>query len=990
MHPTTKTRCLALTATLWLLLNPVMAQTAATGAPDASTPEKTGEEVVKMSPFNVDSTKDQGYQAKTTLAGSRINTDLKDVAQSITIVTKAFMTDVAAVDVNDVLSYTASTEGTRDFTLAPTSQGRPSDSVAQNPSTANRIRGLQAADITRDYFYTIGTFAGFDTYNLDEVTIARGPNSILAGLGSPAGIINYSPQLAQLTRNKNEVSFRFGSYGDQRATLNSNVVAQKDVLAFRIAGAWSDRGFQQQPAWNRDKRLYAAMAFQPWKKTTIRASYEIVKVNADNPNSLTPEDGVTQWIVSGRPVFDSATMSSATVSSLLSINSTNMPTVYYNQVGSIENSYNFQDAGYTYFQRNASNVGIWIAQRMNDDRYFNLHKMNLSPSLQDLRQTTFSISAEQEILPGLYANVAYVKEKVDNDFLSLFRTEYAIYNVDVNQRLPGGATNPHYLETYMQFRGLDNKQADHNTNEVGRATVTYDLDLNKVNQWLGRYRLTGFLERRRTFLDHLQWNAKQVGNSAAESIGYRYYLGGTPSNNFVAQAVPLHPTLISGVSDSFLSSGVLQSDILDSYYGLKSDSLQLVKLNTQAVVLQGWLWGDRIVPMLGIRRDKNQAGFSSAAGGSGGNVSLAPRDFPMGDPISKTTKTYGVVVHPLKWLSFHYNHSENFIPNAGSVDLLGHPTPSPTGTTKDYGFSVSLLEDRLNVSVNWFDLKAANAAAASANFPLAQWTIPYLEETFMPALAAQTGTPYQRLMAPDIHTGDPRLANAYTANTVSKGVEIEATYNVTKNWRVAGSISRQDAKQSDIGAGLTAFIENRLAYWQATPGLWDGPQMASAWGGPLRTGHQDWLQDNDLNNAYIRYKSAEGQPSQQLAKWHASVLTTYEFYEGALRGFFIGGGARYIDKAIIGNPAITDASGTVTGLDLAHPYFYGSYVAFDAWLGYKTKILNGKYDLMVQLNIRDLQEGGSFRPITANSDGTHSVFRIVQPRTFYLTTTLGF
>jgi outer membrane receptor for monomeric catechols len=119
-------------------------------------------------------------------------------------------------------------------------------------------------------------------------------------------------------------------------------------------------------------------------------------------------------------------------------------------------------------------------------------------------------------------------------------------------------------------------------------------------------------------------------------------------------------------------------------------------------------------------------------------------------------------------------------------------------------------------------------------------------------------------------------------------------------------------------------------------------------------------------------------------------LTTYEYHEGFLKGFFIGGGARYIDKSIIGNPAITDASGTVIGLDIAHPYYSGGYVSVDAWVGYKTKIYKGKYELIVQLNIRDLQEGGSYRPIVANSDGTHSVFRIVQPRTFYLTTSLDF
>lgn len=976
-HPPTKRRCLALAAALSLLLDAGLAQTA---SPNAASPTKSdtepSETTVELSPFVVDSTKDEGYQATSTLAGSRINTDLKDVSQSITVVTKAFMNDVAAVSINDILTYTANTEGTRDFTSSSSSLGRPTDDIASNPNTSNRIRGLAAADITRDYFYTIGTFAGFDTYNLDEVTIVRGPNSILAGLGSPAGIINYSPQLAQLSRNKNEITYRIGSFGDQRATLNSNYVALKDVLAFRVAGAWSDRGFKQDPAWNRDKRLFAALTYKPWKKTTIRASYEKVKVDADNPNTLTPEDGVSQWIALGMPVFDSS--STAPVSSILTANGT-QPTIIFNKTGAIERALSEVNT-YTFFQQNLNNVGIWTASRMNNNKYFALPDVNLSPSLQNLKQRTLSASIDQEILPGLFANVAYVKETVDNDFLNLFRTEYAVYNIDVNKFLTGGAANPHFLETYMEFRGLDNKQTDHNSNEVGRATITYDLNLNKYNKWLGRYRATGFWEDRRTQTDHLQYNARQVGGTD-ESIGYRYYLGGTPTNNYVAQTVPGHPALHSGVP--------YNTGVLDSYYGLKSDSKQVVKLTTVAAVLQGYLWEDRIVATAGVRRDKNEAGFSSAANGSGGNVNLAPDVTKFGDPVSKTTKTYGVVVHPLKWLSFHYNHSENFIPNAGSVDLLGKSTPSPTGLTKDVGFSVNTLDGKLNAKVNWFKLTAANASAGNANFPLAQWTIPYLEQTFMPDLARQAGITYKPAMASGLITGDPRLQNAYTADTVSKGIEFELTYNVTKKWRVMASVSKQDAKQANIASGLTAFIQERLAYWQSIPALWTGPFVGQNVGwGVGRTGQQQWNSDN--LPYYLAYRSAEGKPSTQLAKWHASVLTNYEFSDGALKGFSIGGGARYIEKSVIGNPVITDASGTVIGLDLDHPYFYHGYIGFDAWAGYKTKIDHDKYGLSFQLNVRDLEQGGGFRPIVANSDGNHSVYRIVQPRTFYLTTDFEF
>ncbi len=994
IRPQTKARSLALGVSLSFLLSASGLAQVATPSSTSDPETKKKEEVVTLSPFVVDATKDEGYRATSTLAGSRINTPLKDVAQSITVVTKEFLTDLSAVNVNDILSYTAGTEGSRDFTSATVSLGRPSDGVASNFNNSNRIRGLAAADYTRDYFYTIGTYNGFDSYNLDEVTINRGPNSILAGLGSPAGIINFSPQLAGLAQNHNQVSLRYGSWGDFRATLNSNVVVKQDVLAFRVAAAHSDVGYKQEPSYKKDNRLYFTGTYQPWSKTTIRAGYETQNVKANNPNTLTPEDGITQWIAAGKPIFDSA--SGQPAAPQLTQDFTNSQVVIYNASGAREGSYNINyntpaDRGYDFFQATKSGA---TAYRLNDSDYINLAGVNLNPSLDKYRKyKAFNFSIDQEIVHDLNANFAYVNEKVDAEYLNLFRSGYAVYSVDVNARLPGGAPNPHVGETFMQFGGLDNKNTDHNTNEVWRGTLTYNLDLNKYNKWLGRYVLTGFTEKRRTETEHWQYNAKDVANPTVENINYRYYLGGNAGNGYRAQTVPQHPGLVSGVTPNIYfdsGSGTFKTNTLDAFYALKSDSKSLRNLKTSAVVVQGYLWQDRIVPMIGFRRDEDETSSAASVNNTASPGVVGPAG-PYGpvNKFSKSTKTYGVVFHALKWLSFHYNHAENFIPNAGAVDMLLNPTPSPTGLTKEYGFSVRLLDDKLNAKLNWFELTAAGAGADNLTFPLGQWTVPYMELTFMPDLARQAGITYKPLIAPGLIVGDPRLANAYTSSNVSKGIELEITYNVTKNWRVMASISKQEAKQSDIAAPLTAFIENRLAYWKSIPALWSGPYTGQNVGwGVGRTGEQQW--NNDNNPYYLLYKSVDGQPSPQLAKWHASALTNYTFTDGVLKGVNFGGGVRYIEKSIIGNPQILDASGTPIALDLAHPYYNSPRLGIDAWVGYKMKVFHEKYDLSFQLNMRDLDQGGGFQPIAANPDGTHSTYRIVQPRSFYLTTTLDF
>src|SRR5688572_9782068 len=119
-------------------------------APAAAEDEQ--DEPVVLSPFMVDATQDRGYRATSTLAGSRINTNLKDVAASITEVTSEFLSDVSAVDINDVLVYMANTESTLNYTAAPSQGiGGFADNVSTSPQTANRVRGMSSATLTRDY-----------------------------------------------------------------------------------------------------------------------------------------------------------------------------------------------------------------------------------------------------------------------------------------------------------------------------------------------------------------------------------------------------------------------------------------------------------------------------------------------------------------------------------------------------------------------------------------------------------------------------------------------------------------------------------------------------------------------------------------------------------------------------------------------------------------------------------------------------------------------
>jgi outer membrane receptor protein involved in Fe transport len=279
------------------------AQTAAPANIDNKTDSASSddEEIVFLSPFEITAERNAGYFATETLAGTRIRTDLKDVATSISVVTKEFMDDIGATDNTTLLQYLGNTEvgGTHGTYFG----GGNGTTIYDGTSITgnNRVRGLSSADGTRDYFLSN---IPWDSYNVDRIDVQRGPNAILFGLGSPAGIINATTRNAQYT-NSGSAQARYGSYGSVRGTLDVNRTLIDNVLAVRIDGLWSNQKYQQKPAFKDDKRVYGTVRwdpklFSPEFATSIKAKFESGKINANMPHTTTPYDQVTTWFDSGK------------------------------------------------------------------------------------------------------------------------------------------------------------------------------------------------------------------------------------------------------------------------------------------------------------------------------------------------------------------------------------------------------------------------------------------------------------------------------------------------------------------------------------------------------------------------------------------------------------------------------------------------------------------------------------------------------------------
>mgnify|MGYP001180936441 CR=1 FL=1 len=271
---------------------------------DTEQAQAAGEKVLELSRFVVTEDKDAGYRATSTLAGTRIKTDIRDIGSALSVVTGQFLEDTASRSSQDLLVYTTGTEiagPTGNFTGTGNAEVLTERGSMGTPHNNTRVRGLADADNTRDLFLTD---IPWDNYYVDRIELQRGPNSILYGLGKPGGVINASLKQAAF-RDITKLNTRFGRFGSARGALDVGRVLVKDQLALRVNLLKDREYFQQEPAFSDDERFFAALRYDPAflnrgsARTSLRINYEIGLIEANRPRSMPPMDRLTPWFQTG-------------------------------------------------------------------------------------------------------------------------------------------------------------------------------------------------------------------------------------------------------------------------------------------------------------------------------------------------------------------------------------------------------------------------------------------------------------------------------------------------------------------------------------------------------------------------------------------------------------------------------------------------------------------------------------------------------------------
>ena len=548
----------------------------------ASTPASTSDssaepKVLQLSPFEVTSEKDRGYYASSSLSGTRLNSNLADLGASITVVTKQQLLDTAALDLNDVFLYEANTEGLHQYTEYTQDRSFYNETTTLNPQSANRVRGISAANMARSNFATSSSIP-LDTYNIQSVEISRGPNSNIFGLGDASGTVNLIPLEADVRSATTQLSLRGDSYGGWRTQFDLNRPLVRNHLGFRVAAVHEEKGFVRKPSSELINRLTTAFNARPWRNTTLRGSFESYRNHYNRANTSMIRDAYTEWRDNGMPVWNPTFGTTGGYrmlngSTYTAVSAANEPTQFprglfpnvngfwqnpgaYVVHGVLERyeanrannnltspgsgaEFRYVETG-TIYRRGGNALGVpplvlYQPHSLTDKSIYDYTDINfLAPNYGKDRAETYTAELEQFFLRSdrhvLGLQLGFMRERVaryDHNFFSKSDAGTPFLMVDVNEFYIDGTPNPYFLRPYL---GASQPRIGWRSeeNDNYRATLAYQLDLSgekNWRKWLGRHRVAGYGEYRESWTESLSGGDRNITDYAWTSVNDRASLG---------------------------------------------------------------------------------------------------------------------------------------------------------------------------------------------------------------------------------------------------------------------------------------------------------------------------------------------------------------------------------------------------------------------------------------------------------------------------------
>src|SRR5689334_7326566 len=212
--------------------------------------------VLPLAAANATVTITDAYGVSSINSATKTLTPLRDIPQSISVVTKEQIRDQSMSSVSDVVTYVPG------ITAHQGENNRDQLVIRGNSTSADFFLNGVRDDVQ---YYR-------DLYNVERVEALKGPNSMLFGRGGGGGVVNRVTKEAGFTPLR-EVTLQGGSFGNKRFAMDFDQPLG-NKLAFRLNGLYENSGSFRN---NVDLERYginptATLIVGP--KTAVKLSYE--------------------------------------------------------------------------------------------------------------------------------------------------------------------------------------------------------------------------------------------------------------------------------------------------------------------------------------------------------------------------------------------------------------------------------------------------------------------------------------------------------------------------------------------------------------------------------------------------------------------------------------------------------------------------------------------------------------------------------------------
>ncbi|HET7456493.1 MAG TPA: TonB-dependent siderophore receptor [Gemmatimonadaceae bacterium] len=198
-----------------------------------------------------------GYQARRSRSATRTDTPLRDVPQSISVVTPTLIRDQGMQGMADVTRYVPG------VTMGQGEGNRDQPTIRGNGSTSDFFVDGLRDDV--EYFR--------DLYNADRVEVLKGPNAMAFGRGGGGGVINRVGKEAGWTPVRS-LSLQGGAYDERRATLDVGQGAGAHA-AGRLNAMYEHAASYREHVGLERYGVNPTVTLAPGSATTVRVGYEL-------------------------------------------------------------------------------------------------------------------------------------------------------------------------------------------------------------------------------------------------------------------------------------------------------------------------------------------------------------------------------------------------------------------------------------------------------------------------------------------------------------------------------------------------------------------------------------------------------------------------------------------------------------------------------------------------------------------------------------------